>query len=134
MNSRWLLVPAAFAIAGCAQAESVEPAISTPIDDAGIETSPPEAAPPKPDSGPTLVVFPEAGPDALPTPDCGSVALQAKPVSANVVVVFDQSNSMNYDFAGAGPKWLVAKQAVEAALLPLQNSLRAGAVFYPSNT
>lgn len=69
--------------------------------------------------------------------NCGSVLLGAQAQPGNVVVVFDQSDSMKNNFndpdAGAsGPKWQVARDALAAALQPLAGTLRAGAIFFPT--
>jgi hypothetical protein len=82
----------------------------------------------------------DGGPDAgRTTPDgstgdsgCGSVVLQASLVPGNVVVVFDQSDSMNQAFGDAGPKYKVASEALLAAITPIQGELNLGAVFQPT--
>jgi hypothetical protein len=68
---------------------------------------------------------------------CGSVLLGAQAQPGNVVVVFDQSDSMGQSFsapdAGAtGPKWKVARDALATAVQPVSGSLRAGAIFFPT--
>ena len=68
---------------------------------------------------------------------CGSVLLGAEAQPGNVVVVFDQSNSMRQPFevTDAGvktPKWQVARDALAAAVTPIAGKLRAGAVFFPT--
>jgi hypothetical protein len=63
---------------------------------------------------------------------CGSVVLQASLVPGNVVVVFDQSDSMNQGFGDAGPKYQVASAALLAAITPIQGELNLGAVFQPT--
>src|SRR5688500_728621 len=89
-----------------------------------------EGAPPSPDAGPSIEPPSVDARDAQP-PQCGAVELDAKPVPANVIVVFDQSNSMNLTFQGeTEPKWKVARGAVEAALTPIAAWLNLGAVFY----
>lgn len=50
----------------------------------------------------------------------------------NVVVVFDQSDSMNQAFGDAGPKYKVASEALLAAISPIQGELNVGAVFQPT--
>lgn len=76
--------------------------------------------------------------DAAPASDaCGSVLLGASAQPGNVVVVFDQSNSMGQKLTPADggapePKWAVARDALAAAVAPLASSLRLGAVFFPS--
>jgi hypothetical protein len=86
---------AAFALCfaqGCAS-EDDSLATTQAAPDGGSGT---EASSPPPEAGPSIT--PPAV-DAEP-PTCGAVVLQAKPVPANVLVVFDQSNSMNLPFQG----------------------------------
>ena len=68
---------------------------------------------------------------------CGSVLLGASAQPGNVVVVFDQSNSMRQAFASGdagatAPKWQVARDALAAAVQPIAASLRLGAIFFPT--
>jgi hypothetical protein len=63
---------------------------------------------------------------------CGSVVLQGSLIPGNVVVVFDQSLSMNQAFGDAGPKYKVARDALVAAVMPIQNELNLGAIFQPT--
>jgi hypothetical protein len=68
---------------------------------------------------------------------CGSVALQSTVTPGNIVVVFDQSDSMNQPFATAdggtgGPKYKVAEDALAAALAPSEAILNVGAIFFPT--
>jgi hypothetical protein len=73
---------------------------------------------------------------------CGSVALMSKLTPGNIVVVFDQSDSMHQPYkdpdAGAGdggsvgPKWQVAEDAIVAAFTPDKDILNAGAIFFPT--
>jgi hypothetical protein len=63
---------------------------------------------------------------------CGSVVLQGSLIPGNVVVVFDQSLSMNQAFGDAGPKYKVASEALLAAVTPLQGELNLGAIFQPT--
>jgi hypothetical protein len=78
------------------------------------------------------------GDSAPPDGDaCGSVALMTHLTPGNVVVVFDQSNSMKNNFTDAdggvaGVKWQIAEQALVAALTPDEALINAGAIFFPS--
>jgi hypothetical protein len=68
---------------------------------------------------------------------CGSVTLQTHTNPGNIVVVFDQSDSMSQPFtvpdAGAGgPKWQVAENAIVAAVTPAAGILNLGAIFFPT--
>jgi hypothetical protein len=68
---------------------------------------------------------------------CGSVALNSMTTPGNIVVVFDQSDSMNQPFTesdggSAGPKYKVAEDALVAALMPQQGLLSVGAIFFPT--
>jgi hypothetical protein len=74
------------------------------------------------------------------TPDagdsCGSVTIDTSVeqviVPGNVLVIFDQSQSMNTaDFNGK-VRWLAASDAVVAALAPNLDALKIGAVFFPT--
>ena len=77
-----------------------------------------------------------------PTDGCGSVALQGTVTPGHLVVVFDQSDSMNQKFkdtdgglgdSGASlPKWQAAEDSLVAALAPIKNLLDVGAVFIPT--
>jgi hypothetical protein len=74
--------------------------------------------------------------DATGSDGCGSVELVGSQ-SGNVLIVFDQSNSMNDGYApgDAGvshPKWQEARDAVLAAIGPLAGKLNVGAVFFPT--
>jgi hypothetical protein len=64
---------------------------------------------------------------------CGSMALKAQVTPGNLVVVFDQSDSMNQPFmAGGAAKYKVARDALVAALTPNESILNAGAIFFPT--
>jgi hypothetical protein len=64
---------------------------------------------------------------------CGSVMLKTHTKPGNIVVVFDQSDSMKQPFqAGSPPKWQVAEDALVAALTPIQGIISGGAVFFPT--
>ncbi len=74
--------------------------------------------------------------DAAGSDGCGSVQLVGRQ-AGNVLVVFDQSNSMGSAYAtgDAGvsrPKYQVARDAVLAALGPLSGTLAVGAIFFPT--
>lgn len=68
--------------------------------------------------------------------DCGGTELEPTVVMSvvrgNVLVVFDESLSMNDGWNGAGSKWSVATKAVSAALVPLQDQINAGTLFFPN--
>jgi hypothetical protein len=73
-----------------------------------------------------------AGPD----PDnCGSLRLEQDVeivrVPGNLLIVFDQSLSMN-DPWGTTTKVIAAQQALQAAIMSLQDSLTVGAIFFPT--
>ena len=67
---------------------------------------------------------------------CGSVALKTMITPGNLVVVFDQSDSMNQPFTGdggtSGPEYKVAEDALVAALTPDEALLNVGAIFFPT--
>jgi len=68
---------------------------------------------------------------------CGSVALKSDVTPGNIVVVFDQSNSMKQPFndadAGvAGTKWQVSEDAIVSAITPIENLLNVGTIFFPT--
>lgn len=64
---------------------------------------------------------------------CGSVMLKTHTKPGNIVVVFDQSDSMKQPFtAGSPPKWQVAETALVAALTPIQGIFSGGAIFFPT--
>jgi hypothetical protein len=73
---------------------------------------------------------------------CGSMALLSMTNPGNIVVVFDQSDSMKQPYmtmdGGTGdggaalPKWQVARDALVAALQPQQSILNVGAIFFPT--
>jgi hypothetical protein len=66
---------------------------------------------------------------------CGSVSIDTSVeevvVPGNVLIVFDQSDSMTDDFGGK-PKWLAASDAIVAAITPTADVLTIGAVFFPT--
>lgn len=67
--------------------------------------------------------------------DCGSVEIEAtveEVYTGNLLLIFDQSRSMAYDWDGR-PRWQAASDAVVAAITPVQHQLAIiGAIFYPS--
>jgi hypothetical protein len=68
---------------------------------------------------------------------CGSMALTSSVSPGNIVVVFDQSDSMsqafdNADGGSAGAKYKVAEDALTAALAPQEARLSVGAIFFPT--
>lgn len=70
------------------------------------------------------------GPDG----DCGSLTLKAKVETiehpGNVLLVFDTSASMNEKWNGPS-RWEQAGTAIKNALMPLQDMLTIGTVFFP---
>jgi hypothetical protein len=71
--------------------------------------------------------------DADPN-DCGTLKLEAEVEvvehPGNVLLVFDTSGSMAMEWNGT-PRWESAGTAVKNALLPLQDMLTIGSVFFP---
>jgi hypothetical protein len=67
---------------------------------------------------------------------CGSHTLNTSVESViepgNVLIIFDQSGSMDSEFNGV-PLWRAAADAVELALTPLQDMLTIGAIFFPTS-
>lgn len=68
--------------------------------------------------------------------NCGSVSINSSVeevvVPGNVLIVFDQSDSMTAaDFNGQ-VRWKAASDALVAAIAPQKDSLTVGAVFFPS--
>jgi hypothetical protein len=68
---------------------------------------------------------------------CGHVTLVQHTQPGNIVVVFDQSNSMKQPFTApdggaSGPKWQVAEDALVAAVTPIAGVLNLGAIFFPT--
>jgi von Willebrand factor type A domain len=90
-------------------------------------------------TGGDVIGFEGGVPDSAP-PDgdaCGSTALASKLTPGNVVVVFDQSDSMKQPFTekdggAAGVKWQIAEDAIVAAFMPNEALVNAGAIFFPS--
>jgi hypothetical protein len=78
--------------------------------------------------------------DAGAAPDqpanCGGVEVEptisTTVVPGNVLVIFDESLSMNEPWGTAGQsKWMVASQAVAQAIAPLQAQISAATIFFP---
>lgn len=68
--------------------------------------------------------------------DCGGTEVEPmitmEVVPGNVLFIFDKSGSMCQQWSGgAGAKWQDAWTAVRDALTPLQDNVRAGAIFFP---
>jgi von Willebrand factor type A domain len=72
---------------------------------------------------------------------CGSVALKGTVTPGHIIVVFDQSDSMQDPFpdadggtqdGGVLPKWHAAEDAIVAAVTPIENLLDLGAIFIPT--
>jgi hypothetical protein len=78
------------------------------------------------------VFCPPTTPDGT---DCGSLRLESDvtvtTTPGNLLIVFDQSGSMNDDW-GATTKADAAIKALAGALAPLQDSLTVGALFFPT--
>lgn len=82
----------------------------------------------------------DAGPHDAAAQDgdaCGNVTLTQHKTPGNIVVVFDQSNSMHKPFSmpdggAGGPKWQVAEDALVAAVTPSAGILNLGAIFFPT--
>jgi hypothetical protein len=109
---------------GCAGGED-ELGHGHAFDDAGTTSSPPEA-------GANITTPSTDAKSDVPPPVCGHFVLEAKLVPAKVIVVFDQSQSMDTPFQGGEPKWTVARDAVTAAITPLAPKLEVGVAFYPT--
>lgn len=66
---------------------------------------------------------------------CGGLQLDTSTESitrpGNVLILFDQSASMTTDFGGQ-PLWQAASTAVRDALVPNQDNLTIGAIFFPT--
>jgi len=76
------------------------------------------------------------GPTTPDPENCGTLTLEGDmtvtEVPGNVLMVFDRSSSMNQDWNGM-MRWQAAGGAMLSALMPLQNKLTIGAVFFPDN-
>lgn len=92
---------------------------------------------PAPDAADDGALSPPNPPSDAGTDDaCGSVNLVSVR-RGNVLVVFDQSNSMNgaYTTGDAGtsrPKYAEARDAFAASIAPLADELEVGAIFFPT--
>jgi hypothetical protein len=66
---------------------------------------------------------------------CGSVGFNQQIVPGNIIVVFDQSNSMDKPFTDGGQttKWQVAEASLVAGVSPIEDLLNVGAVFFPTS-
>lgn len=79
----------------------------------------------------------DASSDGAAKDACGSFALNGTTTPGNVIVVFDQSNSMKQAFtdtdAGTSkPKYVAATDSLLAAIAPIQSKLNLGAIFFPT--
>ena len=67
---------------------------------------------------------------------CGGVEVtpmvETVVIPGNVLVVFDESLSMNEQWGNGQTKWVAASQAVISALTPLQDQISAGTLFFPT--
>jgi len=85
----------------------------------------------------TCVVGQFCGPTTPDPENCGTLTLEGDTtvteVPGNVLMVFDRSSSMNQDWNGM-MRWQAAGAAMLSALMPLQDKLTIGAVFFPDNT
>jgi hypothetical protein len=68
--------------------------------------------------------------------NCGGVEIEPMVskmiVPGNVLLIFDESLSMNEVWSGGQSKWTVATQAVIAAITPLQDQINAATLFFPN--
>ncbi len=84
-------------------------------------------------SGTTMIALDGSAQDA-PGDACGGFELDFERVRGTVLLVFDQSHTMDDRYGpGAPPKWQVARDAISAALLPIAGDLHAGALFFPTS-
>ena len=76
-----------------------------------------------------------AGSGVVDAAVCGSVSIDASVeeviMPGNVLIIFDQSDSMDEDFNGV-PKWRAASDAVARALTSNADALTIGAIFFPT--
>lgn len=100
----------------------------TPIEDTM------DSGPKNPDAGP-CVVGQFCGPQGPDPENCGSLRLEQDVEitrhPGNLLIVFDQSLSMN-DPWGNTTKIVAAQQALQNAIMTLQDSLTVGAIFFPT--
>ena len=96
-----------------------------------------QASTPRHDAVDAGVLTPEASHPNAERTDCGQLELTAEREtvlkSANLLVVFDRSTSMDSSWEGT-PKYQAAGKALLAALTPLRDQLTVGGVFFPSTT
>lgn len=64
---------------------------------------------------------------------CGAVSIGFEHIPGTVLFVFDQSKSMEAMWQPNRPRWLVASDAVVAAVTPHQQDLNIGAIFMPTS-
>lgn len=87
------------------------------------------------DAGDTCPVGQQCGPTDPDGEGCGTLRLEAEreviTTPGNLLVIFDRSGSMRSDWGNA-PRFEVAGNALRNALMPLQDSLTVGGVFFPS--
>jgi hypothetical protein len=95
----------------------------------------PSTTPASPDAGTCVQgmrCYDNSTPDKT---DCGHQTLDSTvkkiDMPGNVLVIFDRSGSMDQDWNGT-PKYQAAGNALNAALMPLQDLLTVGGVFFPS--
>jgi hypothetical protein len=72
----------------------------------------------------------------MPDGNCGTLRLESDVeiirTPGNLLVIFDQSQSMDQAWSGGGSKLQAAQNALVQALTPLQDSITAGAIFFPT--
>jgi hypothetical protein len=87
--------------------------------------------------GGMCVVGQFCGPTTPDPENCGTLTVEGDTtvteLPGNVLLVFDRSSSMNQDWNGM-MRWQAAGGAMLSALMPLQDKLTVGAVFFPDNT
>lgn len=68
---------------------------------------------------------------------CGGVEVEPMVetvvVPGNVLIVFDESLSMNENWGSGQSKWVAASQAMISALTPLQDQINAATIFFPTS-
>jgi hypothetical protein len=93
-----------------------------------------DGGPKNPDAGP-CEVGQFCGPQGPDPDNCGTLRLEQDVEitrhPGNLLIVFDQSLSMN-DPWGDSTKIIAAQQAVQNAIMTLQDSLTVGAIFFPT--
>jgi hypothetical protein len=136
---KWLwVVVGVSSIVACSATQPSTSATSAAGDDAGAGNAAGQTAAGggggttvSPDSGSSVTV-PELDAGADVTPSCGSFDLTYTVTKGNVLVLFDQSNSMKKPWDNGLPRWRVAKEALEAALADFKSTLDVGTLFFPS--